>query len=420
MARTWTFEVDLALGASRVINDNGDIAAGNNVLYFYDRLIGGHGTKVWSWDGTTLTDISASTFPGNTGAKGLGIAWFGDHLYLLWLDPTQSSGSRLRVFEWDGVGTQTWTQRYAFAAIGGEDPTGGYLACDDNRMAVLAASASDHHWLVASADGTTWTGQTIESRDPDSTDPDFVLITIGPLLGTGRGSDYGLLTFQAETDLASPYPKANFVAPSSGNDWSLQANAAADTGYYLGYAQGYSWFSDLDLSFYGDVSRSLDWGVTLTDPATVDASGLNRYVWPITGGVTMYSLGYDNQAWTYDGTTFVADGTTPAGDLILAFFTLNSILYCICDGNEIYSSPLPTAKFYQSVNGLMYRSDLPLPGVLNPDGLAVRPDRKAVAGSRAANAQMIAQAAPTDSYATWDDLTDSYPTNKPVKALRDI
>jgi hypothetical protein len=83
--------------------------------------------------------------------------------------------------------------------------------------------------------------------------------------------------------------------------------------------------------------------------------------------------------------------------------------------------PPPGPRFYQGLNGLSYRSNLPA-GIdgIEVAGMAVYGDGRVAIGSQNANSIMIAQASPDNNYASWTDLTDSHSLLSGVKALRRV
>jgi len=73
-------------------------------------------------------------------------------------------------------------------------------------------------------------------------------------------------------------------------------------------------------------------------------------------------------------------------------------------------------QFYQGIDILTYRSDLPFERV-EVDGMVARDDGMVFAGSGVAGAQLVARTTAADSYAAWTNLTGSLNTGKSIKGL---
>lgn len=427
MARTWGLIDTLATK----INTDGAIAqnASQTTVYFYNHT----GQIVYSWSpGAGLVDISGSTFTG-TYDQVVGIAYFQGSLYVAY---TYTSNDEMRIARW--TGGQSW--EVVWTVYSSDQASAGWFApgsslrnewfeSDADRLAVLAVFAvpgfpgSVIARVAASTDGTNFAMQTINGADgePPPIDPAEFTDT---LYGSGGGSGYSeILGFNGQA--------VSEITHNSGNDWLpiIAPRTILPALAFLGYGAGHSFYR-----FFGDggyqVGWSDDWGATEPTPAGIISSSVRWTVRDLGTNRIMTYNREDNQAYTWNSATevFDTDGTVGASEILKTFFVIDGVLYALSNHpslteSYIYSDgedPPITTRFYYGTNALIYRSDLPMPGVLNPDGLAVRPDRKAAAGSRTTNAQMIAQASPDDDYANWDDLTESYPTNKPVKALRDI
>lgn len=315
--RTWTLVDTLLLGGG-TLNTDGLIAvdASNDMLYTFTSGVSPH---VFAYNGTTETDISAATFNGGAGSSMKGICWFSGGLYVLWFDPTEAANDRQRVYKYDGSGT-SWTAVYNHTD---GIINGGKLrmACDDDRI-VIQVSDSTGDRLIASTDGAAWASHTISGIGVDDIGEIF-------LFGNEHYTGYTeILGYSVNHSIV--------IAYSTGTTWVSLGGAAGFTYSIGGYAGGDFWAANGDSTPAFKLARTDDF-VTYSDTSETFNDGyFSQFIFSVAAGADMYRYGNDNQAWTYDGLTFVEDGTT-GSDNIKAFFKLDSTLFALCDGGEVYS-----------------------------------------------------------------------------------
>lgn len=89
--------------------------------------------------------------------------------------------------------------------------------------------------------------------------------------------------------------------------------------------------------------------------------------------------------------------------------------------NGVAEAGATALTFYTGTTGLTYRSDLP-DGITDiaRGGLLVRQSGAVIIGAANANDVMLAQATSTDAFASWTDITESYPADAPVTAIVEV
>jgi hypothetical protein len=430
MARTWTWQANLA-GS---FNPAGNLCQPPDwsAVYYYSYASGGAGgVTVYKWDGSAQTNLSGFLW---TAAQYVGksIAWFNGELYFM-VEDTTGGAQRVSTWRYDGSG-QDWTQVWqGVAPPTDSDPNADIYLYDDGWM----ASTETHLYCSArglggsggnqnnddvfdgSTDGASWAAQNY-GGNPDMN----VQLMYGKNHFSGYDRVVALITDGATIRFAA--------SPASGNSWVNLTDTYGGNGFW-GYTDGFSqWVSDwLDTPPF-QVYRSSDWVPTLENPSpdliNPNASWGRWHAYQYArqiSNVSMACTGYDQETHTYDGARFVYDGILPdVGYNAIGFFRLGSDIYAVGKSSgfiRVYGggAVVSIARFYQGINGLVERSQLPA-GVtgVTPDGLLIKPCGLAVIGSRAANAIMVAQADPAVDYAVWDDLTGSLDTANGITALR--
>lgn len=317
--RTWTLVDTLLLGGG-TLNADGLIAVDetNDLLYTFTSGITPH---VFSWDGANEIDLSGATFNGGAGSSAKGIVFFKDDLYLLWFDPTEAANDRQRVYKYSGSGT-TWNAVYNHTD-GTTDGGKLKMACDSARIAIQVQDSTEDR-LIASTDGSSWATQTVTGLG--DTPGEMI-----QLFGTEHYLGYSeILAFAADL--------SQTIAYTSGNNWDALGGAPGSSFLLGGYGDGYYFAGDAYSTPAYKLSRSTDWGVTPLNPSGAINDGFySQCIATISDpDIMMYRYGNDDQAWTYNGTKFIEDGTIGSGDL-KAFFTFgDNTIYALSSDGTVY------------------------------------------------------------------------------------
>jgi len=333
MARSWTLDTTL----TNSLKKSPYFVTGGDRLYFIEAA---NAQAVVSWDGTTETDISGSTWSGDDEVKDL--CYFGGTLYAAVNTYDGAGGYGCGVYSYDGTG-QSWTLEQTLQISGNDclynDSLNDIkvLVGDSNRMLTVVSSAASNDKIFASTDGSTWTLQTVNSSSTYRVQ--------NYLLGT-------LFTDLTEiTAIVLISGEYRAIQYDTGVNWAL---VGADTGQQyailVGYADDKSFFAE---GISETLEYSTDWGENRTATSlTASGAGANQgqpRVWYINDSAIM-SLDENGDptafVWASGSSDFVADGDTGT-DNIDGFFEINGTLYAISAGQKIYDGGSATPDPYE-------------------------------------------------------------------------
>ena len=412
MARTWSLVATLTNSLKKAPY----FCTGGDKLYFIES---GSSQAVISWDGTTETDISGSSWSGDD--EVMDVCYFNSTLYAAVNTYDGVGGYGCGIYSYDGTG-QSWTLEQTLQ-IGEDDclfndqkNDAKMLVSDGNRIATVVSSGSVYRQLFMSTDGSTWTQQTING-------------------GSSYGANEYLLGTQF-TELTEITCIAQFssvrraIQYDSGDDWSFIAADIGGNGPVLvGYADGKSFFADNGIS--NVLTYSTDWGVNIT-PTSLSAIGGTDVnagqprVWYLADNAIM-SLDESGDptafVWDSDTNDFVEDGDTGTDD-ISGFFSLGSTLYAICatkiySGGSLNGGEPATNEFHYGIESLAKMCDLSF-GV-KPKGMAINPDTSdVVVVSDTAQTTMSERMLKSENYATANDYSDGLATDEDIDAVEYI
>jgi hypothetical protein len=288
-------------------------------------------TKVFSWDGATLTDISGGYFTGGSSPHGIfDICWFKGTLYAIHYNEGAGAGSYVVVSRWDG-GT-SWTRvRILVNNVGTQAlaDTGYHpsLSTDGTTLVATAKAGGGASSINSSADGTTWGVDTWELAY--NTSPELILPSIDHLQGwLGRYSK--MVAFQDSGD---------DLAVRSAGDWAEQSPGLAAGGVLIGHTDDYLFYHDGGSPYTIYRTDKNDWGASPTALATTH-SARPILVYNVGSDAIMMHLLNQNDAYIWNGSDFVADGSLGAvGGYIRSYFRLGTTLY-------LMASAAGTVYFY--------------------------------------------------------------------------
>lgn len=315
MARSWSLVDTLSNSAA----DPPNYAVNNDASKWF--FIDSTKLKVISWDGTTETDISGSTWSGNNVVQDL--CWFSGTLYAA-VDDDPGANYDAYIYSYDGTG-QSWTLEFT-VADGGTSyrfETGGneerLLAADDDRIVAQAVPGTAVERLFASTDGSSWTIQTVDGGTDFEPRPYC------------RGTYETELTevFLAALDPGTDQRVINYDGL---NDWALlsASSIGLTTVALVGYADGKTFWNDGSY-----VQYSTDYGVNRTNTSIAEGTVGDTRIHYMADDAIMLRVSNTAYVWDSGSNDFVADGTT-GSDSIFGFFAINNTLYALCAGNKIY------------------------------------------------------------------------------------
>lgn len=439
MARTWSLVTTISPPAT------GQAIASMRALNFGDSVVFVARGIFYKWNGVSATAISTTTtFPSAAvGGGGPGIydfCVFNGQLFAM--VGYLNAGEIDYIYRYSGSGTswvldttlQDEDALFPYPHAGVSMPTVNehryfWMDCDANYMyiacnqAVGGSLSTNNARMIYRNTSGVYGVATMPGGGYDAGLPQLV--------GLSKGSQYGAV-------LTTNYVSSNnyrTVQSGSPNFSNLAGSAIGDK-RLIGYADGKSFFSVADGGNY-ELKYSSDWGVNLVAAGNIEnpgTGGRSSFVFKDCGdGVIMLAVdpsatdAIADKIFTWDPATneFVADGfinnSLGVFCLIYDFFVLNGALYALTNSATSNSvdiwtgGSLSVVKFYQGVDSLAFKSDIPVAGV-DPGGLAVNLAGIAVVGSNGPSAQMVVRA--SSPYTSWADLTGSIPNTAAVRTVR--
>lgn len=335
MARTWTLEDNQTLSSGEQVTKTYLLTSNTaETLVYFSTNNGSNEHTVYSWDGTTFTDISGTTFDGSD-FDIIGMCFFSSNLYVL---ATYNASNELRVYR-HTTGT-TWVVDATLLDSSGSaatipDSTSDYgaLGCDGSRM-VARINRNDlaNNELKMSTNGTSWSTQDVGSS---------TVWRGATIYGLHNRSLYGELLVYHRSGATRKV--ASFSAV---NTWAFVSANNHNPYTFAGYSDEHSeqFFAELG----GDTYESSDWGGSTTSALTSECI----YVYDFGNDATLTHRKYANpssdlQVYKYDGADFIADGTCGSDGGIFGFTKLGTDMIAAIwdDSNEeirMYSSPAPS------------------------------------------------------------------------------
>ncbi len=296
--------------------------------------------KVYSWNGSTLQDISGSVFTA-TDFNIHDICMFNGVLYVV---HTFDSSNEGRISRWNGG--QSWSTIWN---LEDESATKGvlnttladarYLDSNNGRLVVSAEFAS---WRqAASSDGTTFTMQTIDGSTTQY---------LGSPPYTYGASKYFAYTSSVVNQRANTNP----IADTDGDDdWVDLSASNIGTQTLIGYGD--------NKSFWNTGQYSTDWGVTISGSASQIKS-----VWGITSSIVMgvpVTPAYRARTWNTGTNAWDDDGDISTSETIRSYFLIGGTLYMVSiDGSVPGEAYVYTAGSVVSY-GYTHSADA-IPGVI--------------------------------------------------------
>jgi hypothetical protein len=415
---TWTLHQDLSISDTVDHRSQIVVNAAGTVAYFIASL------KVYSYNGSSLTDITGTTFSslnGGSGGTPAGICFFNGTLYCL---ISGAGTTDTGLYSYDGTGTN-WTQETQHLDDADTWPM-GYEQYDYYNLSPIATDGTNFVVVSGSESGTSRLWSSTNPASPsrvslggDYDDPYTTLI----------GAFLGIDTVYGQDDEADRCIEITATASNLGSGAVTDPLifAVDDNLQFFSIADGSNW----------QLGYSTDWGGTITGTTPpYRSSGYRRYwrmfydgtdVW--LGGIfgdtnrdRIYKWNNTTKAWDLNAEDSAHGG--PLGGTPYGFFILNGHIYCLAasgttdvkfyDGGALGGAAL---EFWQAQNGIgaTRRSEMTITGI-NPGGLLVRDDGAVWAGSnQAADSVKAERATDADDYANWTDMTGSL--TDPVEAL---
>lgn len=383
MARTWTLAATLSTNLVAIQPKRALVV--NGAVYFFGGfgpLVGTTYFKIFKWDGSTLTDITGTTFETDPGAVDYflnDICLFNGSLFCVY--GPDSNALSDHIYRWTG-GT-SWADEHTLvdegaAALhtasnvpGNQEGYYSIMDADDSFMAIACSkgNGSANSRLVTRNTSGAYAVNTMPDGGVDASTPQLV--------GNSKGSRYPRLLGNYDTASAN-YRTMQIGGPSP---WTNLAGSAIGDRRLIGYADSKTFISVLDGANW-ELKYSTDGGVTLTAAGNLEQGGSDRSQFimkDLADDAIMLTLQTSENiyVWDPDTNTFVSDGAITPGLVVYDFFNLNDTLYALCSSETANSvdiwegGPLAChAQFYYGVGTPSLASELPICGV-NPGGLAI-------------------------------------------------
>ena len=339
----------------------------------------------------------------------------------------------IAILQWDG---SSWTQVWSATGLTGAvvrsfmgDENALILAYDYNALANVD--------MVYSADGVTWS-TSITWDAGGMTRTGYWIVS--PKNSIERpGTQEGPNIF-AQFATASGQPE--YIYKFVSGQWQRQS-ATDFSAYTLWAVNSDAWWRKTDATGVYQYSYQ-DWATWSTPAANYEPEQCYNLDRTFAGRYNSSSGWLEIYQWDTDANAWVADDTGVAlsnGALYEVARLNNDDVFALVNAavsgggaREVFQrdpditgddyqrgqAPAGGAEFWRDTNGpgAAKVSDLPFDGITNPDCLLSRRSGDVVAASSAAGE--IARATSADDYATWTDITGSFPVGSPVKALKEI
>lgn len=401
MTRTWTLVDTESTAVGETAGNTGCVNSDFDTFYFRTS------TKIYSWVAAgTLTDIAGSYFTRNI----IDICWFGGTLYALHYNPTPNP-AYIVVSKWNG-GTSWSLVRTLVNNVGTQALADtGYtpqIATDGTTLVAIANAGGGASSINSTTDGTTWSVDTWESAY--NTSPELILHSVDSLQGWLGRYDTMVAWQDSGDDLA---------IPTAGN-WAEQAPGLGVGDVLIGHTDSYLFFQDGGTPYTIYRTDKDDWGNTTTALATTHAAR-PVLVYNVGSDAIMLNLLNSANAYTWNGSDFVADGSIGSG-VIRSFFRLGTTIYALSGTSgttRFYSggtvTPFDAAgiEYWQGTNGIgaAALSTLTITGVSGPACLATMWDQANIpvwiASDEAGDTRFVERGTSADTYATFADATSS-------------
>ncbi len=349
MARTWTLDDTLTWPTNYTYWSRSWLAVNptKTSVYLLARdttsSLANVAHKVFSWNGSTLQDISGSVFTA-TDFNIHDICMFNGVLYVV---HTFDSSNEGRISRWNGG--QSWSTIWDLedesankGVLGSDLAADRYMDSNNGRLVVTAAFPSIYRH-AASSDGTTFTMQTIDA----STTEDCVRV----VSGASKYFGYTSSVVNQKNDA-----NANPIADTDGDDDWVDLSAS-DIG-----AQTLIGYGD-NKSFWNTGQYSTDWGVNISGSASQI-----RSVWAISSSIVMgrpVTPVYRARTWNTGTNAWDDDGDiSTSEETITSYFLINGTLYLLStgDGTKFGNAYVYTAGSVVSY-GYTHSADA-IPGVI--------------------------------------------------------
>lgn len=386
MARTWTLHSTLTVTTGGALQANSRALTNDAGTEVYFIISDSPNQKIYSWDGTTLTDIAGSTFPVGTNSFIGDICVFDGDLFCGYGPIRFAGGPGTDMYRWTG-GT-SWTNEYTLFGEPANAFEGwiaeGYSAGGDEADSWVWPMDCDASYMTVVGTLSSHSGQAFNRFWTRNTSGAWVIneVTSGVfsmpgyhLVGLSKGSDYGTVFGYdrlSSTDFR-PMERAN---PSP---WSYLTGAGIGRRIPMGYGGGFSFWSHNTGTNVWELKKSTDFGANVTAAGGLTRTGGQKASFKfknLGSGIIMLSVD-SFTAYTFNSGTgvFDADGTTST-QTIYDFFILNGELFALTNSAtansvEIWSAGMvSSAGFYYGRAGLQYRAALPF-GFLNIGAMAI-------------------------------------------------
>jgi hypothetical protein len=408
---TWTHLLASAM-ASTVVRH---ICSSGTKIYYID-----HSTNdVYEYDPGTNTetlilDASAIGSYGTTYA----ITWFNDDLYVM-----NEYGGAPKVERWDGTPNDLTTVK-TFTLNGGPTQTG--LLSDTNTIVAFTVtnptspaaysaecwySSSGSSWSAGSWDNAVWSPPDLNgvfdaprnTAFPTGLFREFVTTTDAGRTTTTQKCIFefvGGVWIKGAVLNTAPGEIYNFSSPNEAVHWTHTTGQYYDSAFAGTTTIGSSPRQTHQVNMPYSVAISLAppvlyeysggaWVLLDTLNASWDLDSNAKAIVRLDNG-DVYMVAYSSIGAGYDVRIFVRD--TPI-------------------------DPPAAVKFYQGIDSLAFKSDIPVAGV-DPGGLAVSLGGLAFVGSNGPSGQMVVRAA--SPYTAWTDLSGSIPNTAGVRTLHRV
>ena len=407
----WTSVKSLGATAEKPITD------GTKIYWLQDT----NTLNAYSWDETT--EVQMSSLGSYSEVKARLVCFKGSIYYA-----RRNSATEVTVRRWNGSSFDT-----VLTITGGATAFLYEFLGDENRLS-LFVTVDGTSSTRTSTDGDNWTTDGFTWSDSylvNSTAP------FNAFLPSPAG-DRGNMFARMQAGIGADFRFYELV----GTTWTRRGSDSwsTPTTYDLqAVNQDALWRKDTGASTYQYSSAGTSWSTPAANSGYIPLQGLNlaaSFAYTYNGGSGFNELyQWDGSAWQLDDAS-VNNGTiiTGAGPVVIRLNSNNVYAFLPTSLSRAFwqrdpditgddygrgGTPSTTAQLYLDTgSGLTYVSDLPWAGLTNPDCLVERESGVLVAGSSAAQAEMIAQAA--SPFTTWADITGSYPDTDPVKTVREV